>query len=82
MVYPFGNVPLNLNASTHGNAPSSSSNFLNNKINGNATNATNNNGIAPNANGNAPLTHFNMFFVILQKKIKKIEKEQNPESKN
>ena len=49
-----GNAPLNSIASTHGNAPNTSSAFWNNSIDGNAPN-TSNNGNAPNSNGNAPL---------------------------
>ena len=49
-----GNTPLNSIVSTHGNAPSTSSAFGNNSIDGNAPN-TSNNGNAPNRNGNAPL---------------------------
>ena len=46
MVYTSGNAPSNCNASAHGNAPSTSSTFLNSSINGNA----------PNNNGNAETT--------------------------
>ena len=49
-----GNAPLNSIFSTHGNAPSTSSAFWNNSIDGNAPNNSNN-GNAPNSNGNAPL---------------------------
>ena len=49
-----GNAPLNSIVSTHGNAPSTSSAFLNNSVNANAPN-TSNNGNAPNSNGSAPL---------------------------
>ena len=49
-----GNAPLNSIVSTHGNAPSTSSAFWNNSIDGNFPN-TSNNGKAPNNNGNAPL---------------------------
>ena len=49
-----GNAPLNSIVSTHGNAPSTSSAFWNNSIDGNAPN-TSNNGNAPNSIGNAPL---------------------------
>ena len=49
-----GNAPLNSIVSAHGNAPSTSSVFWNNIIDGNAPN-TSNNGNAPNNNGNAPL---------------------------
>ena len=49
-----GNAPLNSIVNTHGNAPSSSSSFLNNCINGNAP-ITSNNGKAPNTKGIAPL---------------------------
>ena len=50
-----GNAPLNSIVSTHVNAPSISSAFWNNSIDGNAPN-TSNNGNAPNSNGIAPLT--------------------------
>ena len=54
-VFPSsGNAPLYSIVSTHGNAPSTSSAFWNNSIDGNAPN-TSNNGNAPNNNGNAPL---------------------------
>ena len=49
-----GNAPLNSNVSTHGNAPSSSSSFLNNCINGNAP-TTSNTGKPPNTERNALL---------------------------
>ena len=49
-----GNAPLNSIVSTRGNAPSTSSAFWNNSIDGNTPN-TSNNGNAPNANGSAPL---------------------------
>ena len=49
-----GNAPLNSIVSTHGYAPSTSSAFWNNSIDGNAPN-TSKNGNAPNSNGNAPL---------------------------
>ena len=67
VVYPLGNVPPNFDASTHGNAPSPSSTFLNNSINGIAPN-TSNKGNAPNNNGNVPLPHLHLFFIILQKR--------------
>ena len=54
VVYPLGNVPHKFNAPTHGNAPSTSSTFLNNSNNGKAPN-TSNNGNAPNNNRKAPL---------------------------
>ena len=54
VVYPSGNVPPNFNASTHGNAFSSSSTFLKDSFNGNAP-KTSDNGIAPKNHGNAPL---------------------------
>ena len=50
-----GNAPLNPIVSTHGNAPSTSSAFWNNGIDGNAPN-TYNNGKASNSNGNSPLS--------------------------
>ena len=65
VVYPLGIVPPNFNASTHGNAPRTSSTFLKNIISGKFPN-TYINGNAPNNNGNALLPHLN-FFVILQK---------------
>ena len=49
-----GNAPLNSIVSTHGNAPSTSSAFWNNSIDGNAPN-TSDNGNAPNSNVNSPL---------------------------
>ena len=69
VVYPLGHVPPNFNASTHGNAPSTSSTLLNISINGNAPSTSNTflkisikknarktfNGNAPNSCGNAPL---------------------------
>ena len=70
------NAPLNSIVSTHGNAPSTSSAFRTNSIDGNAPN-TSNNGNAPNNNGNAPLPHLK-FFVTLPKRnsenLKKREK--------
>ena len=54
MFHSSGNAPLNSIVSTHGIAPSTSSAFWNNSIDGNAPN-TSNNGNAPNNNGNAPL---------------------------
>ena len=49
-----GNAPMISIVSTQGNAPSTSSAFWNNSIEGNALN-TSNNGNAPNSNGNNPL---------------------------
>ena len=54
LFHSSGNATLNSIVSTHGNAPSTSSAFWNNSIDGNAPN-TSNNGNAPNSNGNAPL---------------------------
>ena len=49
-----GNGPLKSIVSTHWNAPSTSSSFLNISINGNAPNNSKN-GNAPNSNGNEQL---------------------------
>ena len=54
VVYPLGSVRPVFIASTHGNAPSTSSSALKNSFNGNAIN-TSINGSALNSNGNAPL---------------------------
>ena len=54
VVYPLGNIPPNFNASTHGNAPSTSGSFLSNSINGKGPNNSND-GNSPNTNGNIPL---------------------------
>ena len=75
VVYPLWNVPPNFDDSAHGNAPSTSSTFLNNSIIGNAPN-TSNNGNAPNINGNAPLPP-PWIFVVLQKNHKLKKREQN-----
>ena len=53
LVYALFKVPLNFIASTHGNAPSTPSLFLNNSINGNARN-TSFNGNGTNNDRNAP----------------------------
>ena len=54
VIYPLGNVPPNSNIKTHRNAPSTSSTFLMNSNNGNASN-TSNNGKAPKNVGKATL---------------------------
>ena len=52
VVYPLGTVPPNFNASTHGNAPSTSSTLSKNSNKGKAPN-TPSNGNDPKSNGNA-----------------------------
>ena len=64
-----GNAPLNSFVSTQGSAPSISSAFWNNSIDGNTPN-TSNNGNAPDSNGNAPIHHLKLF-VTLQKRNSK-----------
>ena len=81
MFHSSGNTPLNSIVSTHGNAPSTSSAFWNNSIDGNAPN-TSNNGNAPNSNGNAPLPPPENFCNSTKKKLGKIEKKAINGKKN
>ena len=60
-----GNAPPSSIVSTHGNAPSTSSTFMNNRNNENTPHISNN-GNVPNSNGNAPVPP-PYIFVILEK---------------
>ena len=74
VVYPLGNIPPNFNASTRGNAPSTSSNFLHNSNNGDTPN-TSINGSALNNIVGTPLPSPFLFLIVLQKNSKQQKKK-------